>query len=106
MLYEYRVYTCYPGKREEFIKLMEEEVVPFQVSKGMVFVASFIDEQNPDKYIWMRRFESEEERVQLYAAVYESDTWKNEMLGKVLACIDRTKHQITRLVPTTKSILR
>lgn len=106
MLFEYRVYTCYPGKRDEFVKLMEEEVVPFQVSKGMVFVASFIDEQNPDKYIWMRRFENEEERVKLYDAVYQSDTWKNEMVGKVLACIDREKHQITRLVPTAKSILR
>lgn len=106
MLYEYRVYTCYPGKRDEFVKLMEEEVVPFQVSKGMVFVASFLDEQNPDKYIWMRRFENEEERVALYDAVYQSDTWKNEMVGKVLALIDREKHQITRLVPTQKSILR
>ena len=72
MLYEYRVYTCYPGKRDEFVKLMEEEVVPFQVSKGMVFSASFIDKQNPDKYIWMRRLENEEERVNLYDAVYES----------------------------------
>ena len=106
MLYEYRVYTCYPGKRDEFVKLMEEEVVPFQVSKWMVFVASFLDEQNPDKYIWMRRFENEEERVKLYDAVYQSDTWKNEMVGKVLALIDREKHQITRLVPTAKSILR
>lgn len=106
MLYEYRVYTCYPGKRDEFVKLMEEEVVPFQVGKGMVFVASFLDEQNPDKYIWMRRFENEEERVKLYDAVYQSDTWKNEMVGKVLALIDREKHQISRLVPTQKSILR
>lgn len=106
MLYEYRVYTCHPGKREEFVKLMEEELIPFQISKGMVFVASFVDEQDPDKFIWIRRFENEEERVKLYAAVYESDTWKNEMVQKVMACVDRSKHKVTRLVPTPKSILR
>ncbi len=106
MLFEYRVYTCFPGKREEFVKLMEEEVIGFQVSKGMVFVGSFLDEQNPDKYIWIRRFESEEERVKLYAAVYENDTWKNDLLGKVLSCIDREKHQITRMIPTAKSVIR
>ena len=41
-------------------------------------------------YIWMRRFESEEEREQLYQAVYENDHWKTEIDPKIPEMIDRS----------------
>ena len=49
MLFELRRYQCKPGKRDEWVRFMEETLIPFQVSHGVVVVGSFIDEENPDE---------------------------------------------------------
>lgn len=105
MFYELRRYTAQPGRRDELVKFMEEVIIPFQVSKGMVVAASFIDEENPDIYIWMRRFVDEAERQQLYTAAYDNDHWKNEIAPIINQLMIREKMLITRIVPTAKSVL-
>jgi hypothetical protein len=101
--YELRQYKIFPGKMDEWLRLMEETIIPFQVSKGMVITGSFRGEQDDSIYVWMRRFESEEQRQQLYDAVYQSDRWKNEISPRVAQLMDRPAIQVTRLVPTVKS---
>ena len=101
--YELRRYTVRPGKMEEWLELMEGAIIPFQVSKGMVITGSYRGEDDDSVYFWTRRFESEEQRVALYAAVYESDFWKNEVAPKVVDLIDRDVIQVTRVVPTPRS---
>ncbi|HIO63917.1 MAG TPA: NIPSNAP family containing protein, partial [Dehalococcoidia bacterium] len=59
MFFELREYRTQPGERENWVKFMEEQIIPFQVSKGMVIVASFVGQEEDDLYIWVRRFESE-----------------------------------------------
>ena len=102
--YELRRYTVRPGKMEEWLELMEGAIIPFQVSKGMVITGSYRGEDDDSVYFWTRRFESEEQRVALYAAVYESDFWKNEVAPKVVDLIDRDLIQVTRVVPTERSV--
>jgi len=106
MLFELRTYECKPGKRDEWVKLMEEEIIPFQISKGMVIVGSFIVEQDDHTYIWMRRFVDEAEREALYKAVYETDTWKNDISPRVATMLNRETIKVTRLVPTPKSVIQ
>ncbi len=106
MLFELRQYRTKPGKREEWVRFMDEVIIPFQISKGMVIVGSFSGEQEDDLYVWIRRFENEEERVALYAAVYQTDFWKNEVTPKVSEMLDREKTIVTRLNPTPKSVIR
>ncbi len=106
MLFELRQYRTLPGQRDNWVRFMEEEVIPFQVSKGMVVVASFVGEEEDDLYVWIRRFDSEEERAQLYEAVYESDYWKNELSPRVPQMLDRSRTVVTRLNPTGKSVTR
>ena len=89
---------------DEWVKLMEERIIPFQISKGMVITGSFRGEQDETVYVWMRRFDSEEAREQLYAAVYESDFWQDEMAPIISQLIDRSAIQVTRIVPTPKSV--
>ena len=101
--YELRRYPIRPGKMNEWVKFMEETIIPFQISKGMVITASFRGEDDDSVYVWMRRFASEEERKTLYAAVYESDYWKNEVAPVVPELIDRDGIKVTRLEPTPKS---
>lgn len=106
MFFELRQYRMKPGKNAEWVKLMEEVIIPFQVSKGMVIVGSFTSPQEEDLYTWLRRFESEEERVALYEAVYQSDFWKNEVSPQVGELIDREQIKVTRITPTPKSVIR
>lgn len=105
MLFELRQYRVYPGQRDGWVKFMEDVIIPFQVSKGMVIVGSFVAEEDPDAYVWIRRFENEQEREQLYKAVYESDHWKNEIAPRVSEMLDRPQMVITRLQPTPKSVI-
>jgi hypothetical protein len=85
---------------------MEEVVIPFQISKGMVVVASFVGEAEEDLYVWIRRFTDEAQREQVYKAVYESDHWKNELSPQVGEMLDRTKTVVTRLNPTPHSVIQ
>ncbi|MDR0357949.1 MAG: NIPSNAP family protein [bacterium] len=106
MLFELRQYRTHPGQRDKWVQYMEEKIIPFQVSKGMVIVGSFVNEEDPDSYVWIRRFESEADRERLYKEVYESDYWKNEVAPEVPTMLDRDKIVVTRLNPTPKSVVR
>ena len=105
MFYELRQYQTRPGKRDEWVRYMEEVILPFQVSKGMVIAGSFVDEEQEDGYVWIRRFESEEQRKELYAAVYDSDHWKNEIAPPIGELLVRDAAVIRRLEPTARSVL-
>ena len=103
MFYELRRYQVRDGKMDEWVQFMEGEIIPFQVGKGMVITGSFRGEDDAT-YVWMRRFNSEAEREQLYAAVYESETWKNDFADRVGQLIDRERIEVTRIVPTPRSV--
>ena len=104
--YELRQYKVLPGKMDEWVRIMEEEIIPFQVSKGMVICGSFRGEEDESCYVWIRRCESEAEREKLYAAVYESDYWKNDMAPRVPDYLDRPNNVVQRIVPTSRSTVQ
>lgn len=106
MFFELREYRTQPGQRENWVKFMEEEIIPFQISKGMVVWGGFVGEEEDDLYIWIRRFANEEEREQLYEAVYESDRWKNEIAPRIPDMMDRSRIKVTRLLATPKSVIQ
>ena len=106
MFFELREYPIKPGQMARWVKYMDEVLIPFQVSKGMVITGSWFAEAE-EKYFWIRRFESEEERQQLYKAVYESDTWLKELKPQVDQMLDREKGlHTTRMEPSPRSIIR
>jgi hypothetical protein len=74
------------------------------VGKGMVITGSFRGETDESVYVWIRRFESEEQRVQLYKDVYESDFWKNTIGPRIPALLDRSGTVVQRIVPTSRSV--
>jgi len=104
--YELRQYKVLPGKLAGWVKIMEDEIIPFQVSKGMVICGSFQGETDPSVYIWLRRFNSEAEREAQYKAVYESEFWKKEIAPRVPEYLDRSAIVVTRIVPTPKSTVQ
>jgi hypothetical protein len=106
MFFELRQYVVRPGKQEEWVKCMEEEIIPFQVKMGMVILGSFVGEEDQSVYVWIRRFENEGERKRLYDLVYQSDYWKNEIGPKVGGLIDREQIKVQRIVATPHSVIQ
>jgi NIPSNAP len=106
MFFELRQYRIRKGKMKRWVKYMDEVLIPFQVSQGMVVVGSFVAEEEEDLYIWIRRFESEQERKKLYKKVYESETWNKQIKPEVDKMMDRERMIVTRLLATPKSVIR
>ena len=106
MFFELRQYRIKSEKREKWVKLMEEEIIPFQISKGMVVVGSFVVQEEEDLYVWIRRFETEGERERLYTEVYESEYWENQISPQIDQMLDRETMQVTRLEATSKSVIQ
>ena len=52
-LYELRQYKVLGGQMENWLKVMQEEIIPFQVAKGMVIAGSFRGEADVSVYIWI-----------------------------------------------------
>jgi hypothetical protein len=104
--FEFRQYRIKDGKRDKWVKFMEEKIIPFQVERGMVICGSWVDPEQPDHYIWLRRFESEDERKALYKAVYEDPKWTSEMKPGIDEMLERAKIVVTRLEATPKSVIR
>jgi hypothetical protein len=102
--YELRQYRILPGKMDDWVAFMEEVIIPFQVQKGMIITGSYRDEEDDTAYFWTRRFEDEASRKALYEAVYQSDTWKNDIGPQIPSMMDTTGINVTRIVPTPRSV--
>jgi len=106
MFFELRQYRTKEGQRENWVRLMEEKIIPFQIAQGMVVIGSFVGQQEEDLYVWIRRFESEEQREALYQKVYQSDYWQNEIAPLVGDMLHRDRHVVTRIEATPKSVIQ
>jgi predicted RNase H-related nuclease YkuK (DUF458 family) len=101
---------------------MDETIIPFQVSKGMVINGSFVMDSTDEfaivdgertmttspkgsTYVWIRRFESLQQKKELYQAVYESQEWANNIAPKVAKLIDRNSIVVHNLSATSKSLM-
>ena len=103
MLFELRQYKIKPGQRDAWVRLMEDEIIPFQVSKGTVIFGSFVGQEDESVYVWVRRFNDEAERERLYEEVYESDHRRDEITPRSHEMMERRSMQVTRLEATAKS---
>jgi hypothetical protein len=106
MFYELRQYRTKPGQRENWVRYMEEVIIPFQTTQGMTICGSFVGQEEDDLYVWIRRFEDEADRERLYKAVYESDHWKNTVAPKIPEMMDRERIKVSRIEPTAISVMR
>ena len=72
----------------------------------MVIVGSFTARDEDDRYFWIRRFESEEQRERLYQAVYQSERWQNDISPLVEEVLHRDEIKVTIIEATPTSVLR
>ncbi len=103
MFFELRQYRIKDNQRDQWVRFFEDVIVPFQQSKGVVVTGSFVAPHEPDLFVWMRRFDSEEERKAQYAAVYESEYWQSKVKPEIDRMMDRSRMVVTILDATPKS---
>ena len=106
MFFELREYHIRRGMGERWAKLMDEMIIPFQRDRGMEVPGSFRVQEQPDIYVWIRRFESEDERQRLYDRVYGSNYWKTTVRQAMGEMLLREEIRVMTLTPTACSTLR
>ncbi|MEV6862449.1 NIPSNAP family protein [Streptosporangium subroseum] len=74
---ELRQYTLRPGQRDLLIDLFDREFVESQEEVGARVVGQFRDEDNPDRFVWIRAFSTMQARREALTAFYvEGSAWK------------------------------
>jgi hypothetical protein len=95
---ELRQYILKPGQRDVLISLFDREFVETQEADGMRIVGQFRDEDDPDRFVWIRGFANMDARRRGLTAFYSGPTWKQ--FGKQAAgtMIDSTNVLLLRPV--------
>jgi len=85
---ELRQYTLRPGQRDVLIELFDREFVESQEGAGMAIVGQFRDLDDPDRFVWIRGFESMPSRAEALAAFYGGPVWKQHAAAANATMID------------------
>ena len=73
---ELRQYTIHPGKRDVLIDLFDREFVESQEALGMRVIGQFRDENDPNRFVWLRGFRDMPSRAQGLNDFYGGPVWK------------------------------
>jgi NIPSNAP len=73
---ELRQYTLHPGRREALITLFDRELVESQEELGMVILGQFRDLDRPNRFVWLRGFETMPGRAEALTSFYSGPVWK------------------------------
>lgn len=87
-IFEVRVYPVREGGMNEWVEFMHDRVKPFIESQGMKVEAMFRGMEDPNRYIFIRRFDDEAHRDALYQAVYGSEDWEKNYKPTVRRLVD------------------
>ncbi|MEU8121173.1 NIPSNAP family protein [Spirillospora sp. NPDC049024] len=86
---ELRQYTLRPGGRAVLTELFDREFVETQEAVGMRVIGQFHDEDDPDRYVWLRGFRDMESRKAALTAFYlEGAAWKEHGVAAAETMLD------------------
>lgn len=105
-IFEVRNYTVKQGAMDEWVDFMETKILPFSAGKGMKVDATFRGVDDPNAYVWIRRFDDEEHRKALYKALYGSTEWKEVYKPTVERLLEMDKIQVQVVQATGASPLK
>ncbi len=80
---ELRQYFLKPGGRDALVRLFDREFIETQEAVGMHVVGEFGDDDDPDRFVWLRGFADMPARKQGLTAFYGGPAWKR--FGKAAA---------------------
>lgn len=73
---ELRQYTLKAGMRDALIELFDREFIESQEAAGCQVIGQFRDQDDPDRFVWLRGFAGVATRAQALAAFYGGPVWK------------------------------
>lgn len=72
---ELRQYTLRPGGRDVLVELFDREFVETQEAAGMAVLGQFRDLDDPDRFVWLRGFDSMPGRAAALGRFYGGPVW-------------------------------
>jgi hypothetical protein len=85
---ELRQYTLHPHKLDGFIALFEREFIQTQEAVGITVIGHFRDQDDPDRFVWLRGFADMPARAEALQAFYGGPVWKAHRDGANANFID------------------
>src|SRR5437870_4896825 len=73
---ELRQYTLHPRKRDRLIDLFDREFVESQEALGMKIIGQFRDQNDPNRFVWLRGFRDMPSRAKELTDFYGGPVWK------------------------------
>ncbi len=97
---ELREYQIKSGKKQEWLEWLRNELLPYQRSKGMIIIDTYIrtDDDGIDYFVWLREFKNEKSRQEIYKNTYD-EKWIKEIRPKVFTLIDEDSIHVKILEP-------
>lgn len=75
MVIELRNYLLKPDVRDEFIRYFKDHFIDSQKSAGASIPGMFTIKNEPDRFFWIRGFDSMEQRSKFLPAFYGGEVW-------------------------------
>jgi hypothetical protein len=73
---ELRQYTLHPHKLDGFMALFEREFIETQEADGINVIGHFRDDDDPNRFVWLRGFPDMPARAEALQAFYGGPVWK------------------------------
>jgi hypothetical protein len=73
---ELRQYTLHPGTRDTLVRVFEDHFIEGQEQVGIRLGGIFLDENDPDRFVWFRGFTDLEQRVAALQSFYFGPIWE------------------------------
>jgi NIPSNAP protein len=101
---EVRIYKIHTGRRDEFVKLCDEVLIPAQREYGLDVLGQFASLDDDETYVWIRRFDNQEQRERQLEEFYGRPEW-NELAVRAAPMVKDASH-VLAVEPTPGSALQ
>jgi hypothetical protein len=95
---ELRQYTHHPNRRDDLIRLFDEEFIEPQEAVGISVIGQFRDLDDPHKFVWLRGFPTMDARARSLGQFYGGDVWRERRNAANATIIDNDNVLLLRPV--------
>lgn len=73
---ELRQYVLHPGARDTLVQVFEDHFIEGQEQAGIRIGGLYLDEDDPDRFVWLRGFTDLDQRLDALQSFYLGPVWK------------------------------